>query len=245
MDPQEVQKRIKAVSKLLLSDSISHDTFVQVQTLIKGINAPLDKALNDVSHALSFFEKISNDEIIELTAEYLPEGTEEQKKKKKALLFLIRNWKQLRSEVKRVENELKDNEKSQNQQRNLKSYGRIVAGAKGPVGIVTIAAVVIVGFLLVARPKGQATPSSQKSSISSESNKSTKIQIILYNGKQLPLSQLYVGHGPDCDSPHYHATTGSVTATDGTKIPDPENCGFGKLKDVNVLEVDVNISPTP
>jgi len=47
-----------------------------------------------------------------------------------------------------------------------------------------------------------------------------------------------VGHGPDCDSPHYHGLSEvSVKTTDGSLMTDPGGCGFGKVKDVSVIDV--------
>jgi hypothetical protein len=72
-----------------------------------------------------------------------------------------------------------------------------------------------------------------------------KIQVIMVNGHQVPLSQVHIGKGEHCDSkevqwPHYHATTnGSVKALDGTVIPDTQECGYGKAKDVPVVEVEL------
>ncbi len=73
----------------------------------------------------------------------------------------------------------------------------------------------------------------------------TKIQVILFGDKQIPLSELHIGqaHIPHCDSPHYHAITGRVTALDGTVLQDPGDCGFGKVKDVKIIEVEVTPSP--
>jgi hypothetical protein len=69
-----------------------------------------------------------------------------------------------------------------------------------------------------------------------------KIKVIVVNGKKVPLEQVHVGKGPECDSeqnqlPHYHANAGSVTALDGTVTPDPGGCGYGKVRDVPVEEV--------
>ncbi len=70
-----------------------------------------------------------------------------------------------------------------------------------------------------------------------------KIKVIVVRGKKVPLSQVHVGKGPECDSeanqiPHYHANLSSVTALDGTVIPDPGGCGYGKVQQVPVEEVE-------
>lgn len=69
-----------------------------------------------------------------------------------------------------------------------------------------------------------------------------KIKVIIVHGKKVPLAQVHVGTGPECDSeanqiPHYHANAGSVTALDGAVLSDPGGCGYGKVRDVPVEEV--------
>jgi len=71
-----------------------------------------------------------------------------------------------------------------------------------------------------------------------------KVKVIISGGKKIPISQVHVGKGPECDSeanqiPHYHANAGSVTALDGAVIPDPGGCGYGKVPQVPVEEVEV------
>ena len=66
------------------------------------------------------------------------------------------------------------------------------------------------------------------------------IEVIGYNGKYLPVSQLrrFTGEAEECDGEeHWHANSGSVKATDGTTVVDPGGCGFGKIKDVPVITV--------
>jgi len=67
-----------------------------------------------------------------------------------------------------------------------------------------------------------------------------KIDVIEYNGKYLPVSQLIVESEQGCDGgvSHWHASSGVVTATDGSKVSDPgPQCGFGKVKDQPVIQV--------
>ncbi|MDO8530447.1 MAG: hypothetical protein Q7S10_03535 [bacterium] len=68
-----------------------------------------------------------------------------------------------------------------------------------------------------------------------------KIDVIEYNGKYLPTSQLIVESEQGCDGgmPHWHAAQGLVTATDGTKVSDPgPQCGYGKVKDRPVIQIN-------
>jgi hypothetical protein len=58
------------------------------------------------------------------------------------------------------------------------------------------------------------------------------IEVIEYNGKFLPTSQLIVEDEVGCGANHWHAASGVVTATDGTKVSDPgPQCGYGKVQD--------------
>ena len=71
-----------------------------------------------------------------------------------------------------------------------------------------------------------------------------KIKVIEYRGHKIPLSEVHVGKGEHCDGPktqfaHYHSNSGGkVTALDGVTFSDNEGCGYGKVKDVPVLEVE-------
>lgn len=236
----EVRDKISASYQLLQGSSISISTFEQVRILLKGIHPEVDRKLVACSRALARVQKVQVGDIITLSAEVLPEDTEEKKKRKKALLLFISSYKNLKSEIQRIESELaqasQSSEKSIDPQ--LRAWGRIVGFSKGPFGIITIAALIILATLTVMSVK---RPQTQKS-IHPSVRQGATLQVITYNGKQIPLSQLYVGTGPDCDSPHYHANNGKVTTLDGLVIPDPEGCGYGKLKDIRVTEV--SISPT-
>jgi hypothetical protein len=71
------------------------------------------------------------------------------------------------------------------------------------------------------------------------------IKAIQYNGKYIPLSEVHVGKGDHCDSKedsyaHYHSNNGSFSlATDGSKVPDNTGCGYGKVKDTRVIDIQV------
>lgn len=234
MDVQDTKTRILTAYKLLSEETTTQEKFESVRMLIKGIHPRIDAHLEKISQALSDYKKFQKGEIIELTAEKLPENTEEEKRKKKALLLFIRNWKSLQSEVERVRQEF---EKNQQGQDKITITNKILAGAKGPFGIVTICAVVIVaGFTIFSRKEmKQIAPAT----VVSQTEMKKTIKIIEFDGKQIPLSELEVRSGPDCDSPHYHAKNHvSATALDGTVVPDPGACAFGKEKDVRVIEID-------
>lgn len=73
-----------------------------------------------------------------------------------------------------------------------------------------------------------------------------QIKAIQVLGKYIPLSEVRIGKGEHCDGPkaqypHWHSTNGSyATATDGTKMPDNSDCGYGKEKDVPVVDIEIN-----
>ena len=221
---KDANERINAALQLLTGSELSISTFESIRKLIKGLHPELDKKLQVCSEALDKLQKIENADILTLSAEHLPEETEKQKKRKKALIFFIESIKDLKSEIKRVQGEFGSQSTTSSQ---LMSWGRIIKFAKGPVGLVTLAAIIVVVVM----------PKSHTQSATPASSPKQAVQIITYQGKQLPLTGLYVGHGPDCDSPHYHATGGKVTALDGSVVLDPEGCGFGKVADTQVTTI--------
>ncbi|MCL5435411.1 MAG: hypothetical protein M1405_03410 [Patescibacteria group bacterium] len=85
-------QKILAANKLLLEETTTVEKIESVKQLLKNINPKIDKTLDLLTKSFSNLEKIHNLEIIELTAENLPQETEEQKKRKKRLLLFIRTW---------------------------------------------------------------------------------------------------------------------------------------------------------
>jgi hypothetical protein len=64
------------------------------------------------------------------------------------------------------------------------------------------------------------------------------IEVIEYNGKYLPTSQLIIEDEEGCGAEHWHAAQGVVIATDGTNVSDPgPQCGYGKVKDKPVMKI--------
>lgn len=228
---RDAHEKMMSVYNLLSQDGISLSSFEHINTILKGIHPDLDKKLEACQKALHVVEKVMEADFITLSAENLPEKDEKQKKRKKALLFFISSVKNLQGEIKRIDAEFSQgNGSSQN---TMWHIGRIIKFAKGPFGLITIAALVVVGVTLLVQHKNTHSFATPKQS-------PLAVQVILYQNKQIPLSQLRVGqaHYPNCDSPHYHALTNEmVTALDGTVLYDPGNCGFGKLNDVQVVAV--------
>ncbi len=134
----ESQKRLSAALSLCSDMTLSREKITSLRTLIEGINPKVDKHLAECDAALSTVTKIQDGEIVQLTAEHLPENTDDEKKYKRALLLLISLWKNLRTEIVRVQGELGSPDAKTD---GGNTWLRIVKGAKGPLGLVTLVAV--------------------------------------------------------------------------------------------------------
>lgn len=240
MNSKDFQKRFEEAYKLLTQETTNREKFESIRVLIKGYNPKIDSALAKVSNVLSDVEKLQKREYIELGAENLPENTEDEKKRKKAIVAFIRYWKELASEVERVRNGFleKENGDSKNSIEQIESSAKILKFAKGPFGIITIAAVAIVaifGFI-----NSQKAPAKQETDTVNQVSAKQKIQVIVVNDKRIPLSQVHFATGPECEGkPHYHANANNMAkATDGTNVSDPGGCGFGKVEEIKIEEVE-------
>ena len=163
MKTYDSQKKLKAAYKLLLTEQLSLHTFDHVRELVKDINPDLDDALAKASKTAKKAQKLVKEKYFSLAVEHLPEKTKEEKDRKKALLLLLRYRNKLRSEIKRVETELNNTNLDQSQvSGQATSISRIAARAKGPLGVVTGVAVVIVagGFILSGRTRSTENNSS-------------------------------------------------------------------------------------
>lgn len=146
IDPKQQREKLESAYRLLMEDMTTYDKFEKIRTLVKGLHPKLDGALDTASAALKQLKHVHEGNVIELTADGLPEHTEEQKKRKKYLLLFLSTWKNLRSEVKRVQ-EIYAQEAADGQSagHHISTAGKIFSLAKGPFGLVTLAAVGIVG----------------------------------------------------------------------------------------------------
>ena len=142
MDYAAVKERILAAHQLINVTSTSREKFEAARKLLAGIRPEIDRKLEAVSKALSDVEKLEKGDIIQLSAENLPETSEEEKKRKKALLFLVKLWKDLHGEIDRVRQELEQGGQTPKQQ--ISVLGKILAAAKGPLGIVTLIAIAVI-----------------------------------------------------------------------------------------------------
>lgn len=236
MSQEETRNKLLAAFDLLTQGTTTREKFESLRTLIYGINPKIDDILGKLSKVHSDLSKLEQGEIIELTVENLPAGNEREKKRKKAILLFIRYWKQLQSEIQRVKSEFEKNGKT-----GTEKTTNILSQVKGPLGIATIVAVIIVaGGLILNSQKPKATL--QTSSPKPESTK-TKIKVIDFNGKKIPLSELTIGIGTECKDnnvpqEHYHAKDHTkAKAADGTIVQDPGGCGFGKVNSTKIEEI--------
>ena len=147
MNYSDAHKRLLAVQALLLEPSTTREKFSSIRALLKGVHPDIDRALDACEREISTIEKFMQGAVIELMGERLPESTEEEKKRKKALLFFINTWNSLKGEVTRVQGELQASNNAQNSADKASYWGRIFNFAKGPFGIITVAAVGLVILL--------------------------------------------------------------------------------------------------
>lgn len=153
MNEKELLKKIRSLEDLLSSSSTTSEKFDSVRTFAKGIDKRIDKQTEKISTLLKGVEQLQEKKIIELSVESLPEKTKKQKRRKKALLLLLSRWKLLEQEVRRVKTEIVNIQTAQTKADKLASGSKIVAFAKGPFGIITLIAAVIVGGLLYLNSK--------------------------------------------------------------------------------------------
>ena len=232
IEAKEVLGRLKAAQELVSDDTTTRAKFEAVRKLVKGVNPRVDKALGEVNRALKIVGQIEKEEIIDLTAENWPERTKEEKKRKKAVLLLIKWWKQLKGEINRVEQEFKS--------QKTNKWERVVIKAKGPVGIITVAAIIIVGAKIWFSHGSTPFSRSPLPTPSPIPQKQT-IQAIKVGDKFIPVIELTTAVGAECDGEHYHAKDHvAAVAIDDSKVMDPGGCGFGKVSEVKVETIEAN-----
>lgn len=144
MDHREAHKRLIAAQALLMEPTTTREKISHVFTLLRGAHPSIDSMLHECEKHLSLFDKMASGDVIGLSADHLPENTEEEKKRKKALLLFIGSWRNLKSEVARVQAEFNQNPQSGAGQASM--WGRIFRGAKGPLGVITVIAVGVVAM---------------------------------------------------------------------------------------------------
>ena len=146
----EHKAKLDAAFTLLTQETTTFEKFDHIRSLIKGIHPDIDKHLATCSDAIKQLKKVQKGDIISLSAEALSEDTQEQKKRKKALLFFISCWKDLNAEVKRIQDlyNQQQAEGKTSQNHHVSTLGKVFTFAKGPLGLITLAALGIVGASL-------------------------------------------------------------------------------------------------
>ncbi len=142
MDYQSITNRLLKAETLLNDTSTNKEKFDALRDLIHGINPNLDKTLAQSSDAFSKIEGIMTGDIITVSSEYLPEQTEEEKKRKRAILFFIKTWNDLKGEVRRVRQAYE--QQAAESRTSAGTLTKLIAYAKGPLGLITIAAIALV-----------------------------------------------------------------------------------------------------
>jgi len=142
----EREEKIRTAIQLLAEETTTLDKLQKMATLVKGINPKIDKHLERSQKLIERIQKIQGGEVISLSLEGLPEKTKKQKKRKKLLLLLLGHWKDLRSEVERI------NDLRVSKSKAVKS-AKILTTLKGPLGLITIAAAGIVAISSILNSK--------------------------------------------------------------------------------------------
>ena len=140
MDGKMVKQRMMAAQVLLEKKTIDASTISELKTLLSGFHPTLDKSLKRAEAAFLAIDKAGKGDVVELTLVALPDVTHEQKRRKKAILFFLKFWNDLKSEVERVQKEMGDDFAHQSIEKKAGSLGAILGAMKGPLGIITVLA---------------------------------------------------------------------------------------------------------
>ena len=147
MNYKEAKKKLLAAQELLLEPSTSFEKFSAVRSLLYGVNSRLDEMLHGLDARVGELQKVVGGDFFSLSLDALPETTEEEKKRKKLLIGFWSNWNRLQGEVARVQTELDAAQNSGDSTSLATHLSRIFNFAKGPLGVLTLAAVVIAGIM--------------------------------------------------------------------------------------------------
>ncbi|MBY0539452.1 hypothetical protein K2P56_03420 [Patescibacteria group bacterium] len=149
IDYVDVKKRLTAAQAVFADSSTPKEKLNSIRIILKGMHPELESHVLRAESELGKVEKVLNGEVLSLSAEAMPEGTEEEKKRKKAVLGLFAFFTQLKKEIARVEQEFDVAEKTNASGSAKTPWEGIFRTVKGPMGIITIVAVGVVGALHV------------------------------------------------------------------------------------------------
>lgn len=137
--------QLESAYELLLESTTTFEKIEKIKTLISGINPKLDREVDKMMAAFNHLKAAVDTNIVHLVGHTLPEGTEQQKKHKKALLLFLASWKSLKSEVKRVKGYYEDLSADSSYGHHAGTAAKTVVFAKGAFGVITGLAVLAVG----------------------------------------------------------------------------------------------------
>lgn len=141
------KEKVKKALELLCEDTTTIGKIEKVLAMVPGINPKIDKLVSDSHDLIEKINKISEGAVLELSADKLPEKTKKQKKRKKLILLLLTNWKSLGGEIGRINSLVSATGTTAST--GVKT-AKILATMKGPLGVVTIgAAVIVAGSMLM------------------------------------------------------------------------------------------------
>ena len=153
---KEQNEKVTVALELLTEETTTFDKINKVCTLLKGIHPTVDKHIKTASELVDKLSKVQEGDVISLAVENLPENNKKEKERKKLLLLFLKNWRGLESEVKRISDLQKENSGNSTSTQNAITMGKVLGVAKGPLGLVTIAAVGIVGISSLLNSKSVA-----------------------------------------------------------------------------------------
>lgn len=137
--------QLQAAYELLTEDTASLEKLEKLKTLLSGINPSLDKKLDRVFGTYGHLKAAWKGDVIHLSAHGLAETTPEDKRRKKLLLLFIGSWGSLKSEVKRVQGYYSQSSADPIGKTAAASTAKTLFFAKGPFGLITGLAVLVVG----------------------------------------------------------------------------------------------------
>lgn len=141
MNTREAYKRILSAQKILSDNASPGEKLSAVRKLVKGIRPELDTALMACEREIGAVDNLLTGDVLSLGVQHMPEGTEEEKKRKKVVGYFIDNWNKLKGEVTRVQNELAAANDQSDKSHKQNHWGNILGHVAGPLGLITVIAV--------------------------------------------------------------------------------------------------------
>lgn len=101
-----IPERLRAAYQLLIEQTTSRQKITTVLTLVRGTDPRIDVLVTKVEEAVLLLDKIQEGDVIMLAADALPETNEREERRKKVLMFFTKSWRELGSEISRIQSEL-------------------------------------------------------------------------------------------------------------------------------------------